>query len=433
VVPFEPVGLSPQMHGGRESLSVVDDKKQAGLRIAKRKGAGKFDDLVATAAPLVAHAFSPSGRNRVRKDAARIGAEELAVQTVVTRGGKVNANNRKWLEKPAKRAEGIVSGFGRALKIPSLQRARQFLPISLGEKDVIKFVADPEKVGKGLYRSQFLKNMREQLREQQRGLRQLSADEWLAQRAKFSMDAKAFRAFDTAGREQVIKELHDRAVAAKARGNRFLKLLEKWIKDAEGKKKKSDEVYEKLEKWIEWLARAEQRRENAEEALRELKRASKGIIEVPDRDILKARYEKSTEVMRQRILGRQDQEKKVRAKHKKNLEGFLKQQADWSELAKTGSDLAILHRPDQVAGGYDRFEELPIPPGEVDLEDPRWKTYFAGLRKMFGPKKVNELIGTQWKGQIEKVVAPLKQAIGAPPAYPIHRMNLTLKIVPKEA
>jgi hypothetical protein len=431
-IPFKPIELKPEMYGGSETLSVVDDKTKAGLRIAKRVGAGKLVELSVPPSPLVIHAYGESGLDRVRKDIGKIAAEEDKIIPVPTKDGKVNAKNLKGLEKPAKRSAEVVSSLGRAMRIPQLQRARQFLPVSLGDKDVIKFVADPKKVGKGLYRRQFLMNMRDQLRDQQRGLRQLSADEWFAQRAKFSMDAKAFRALDLAGRKEVLKELEERAEAAKVRAERYLTLLEKWIEQTDRKKKKSEADYVQLQDWLLRLDHAAQRQENAIEALLELKRASKGVVEVPDRAILKARFDDSVNEMRQRILGRQDGEKKERARHKSNLDDFVTHQKDWSELAKIGSDLAILHRPDQVAGGYDFFDALPIPPGNADFRDPRWKAYYAALRKLFGPKVVNELIGTQWKGQIEKVVAPLRQAIGVALAYPIHRMNLTLKIAPRE-
>jgi hypothetical protein len=432
-VPFKRIPLQPEMHdGGSELLAVVDEQTKAGLQIARAPGATKLVELTIGSAPLTLHSYSKSGLNRVRADIGKIEAEEKKIQAVPTKDRQVNANNLKGLEKPAQASARVVSGLGRAMRIRKLQRAAEFRPIRLGEQDLIKFVAEPAKIGKGLYRRQFLRNMRDQVRDQQRGLRELSADEWFALRAKFSMDAKAFRALDLAGRTEVLRELEERAEAAKARAERYMKLLQKWIGDLQKKAKKNQADIDQLTEWVRRLDRAEQRQENAIEAVIEIARAAKGIVDVPSREVLKARFEGTVDEMRQRILGRQDGEKTERGRHKGNLDGFLKYQKDWSELAKTGSDLAILHRPDQVAGGYDRFDPLPIPPGNADYTDPRWKQYYADLRKLFGPKVVNELIGTQWKGQIEKVVAPLRQAIGVAIAYPIHRMNLALRVVPKE-
>jgi hypothetical protein len=431
-IPFTPINLHPPMHGGVEELSIVDDKKTAGLRIAKRKGAGKYTELQMSTSPLVNHAVSQGGLNRVKKDTEKIEQQEKKIEKVPAKGGKVNARNHQGLKETASRVAAVVSAFGSAMKVPSLHRARQFLPVKLGEGDGVKFTANPAKVGKGLYRRQFLKNMREQLREQQRGIRNMSADEWMAQRALFSMDAKAFRAFDTSGREELSTELTSRAVDAKNRANRYLGFLKKWITEQLSKVNRSDDELAKTARWLRLLDRAEERRANAYEILLELESESRGEIKVPSPEILKANYKGTTEPMRQRVLGRQDQEKRVRKRHQDQLDDFLKYQTDWSELAKTGSDLAILHRPDQVGGGFDRFEELPVPPGEVDLRDPRWKAYYAGLRKMFGPKKVNEAIGIQWKGQVEKVPPLLMERIQSRIAYPIHRMNLTLKILPSE-
>ena len=432
--PFENIERKPAMRGGAEALSVVNDKTHPGLRIAKRKGSSKFDELLDTSAPLVAHSVGGAGKARANKAQKEVDQQIEILQKFVTRGGRIKTRNQKSLEKPADKAANTVSSFGNALAIAQLQRARQFLPLKLGQQGIIKFLADPAKVKTGLYRTQFLSNMREQLNEQARGIRKLSVEEWLAQRALFTMDQKAFRALDNAGRKEVVAELKVRAAAAKVTAEKTLKSLDRRIEEIITKHTLSNKDYEKLGKWTLQLLRAENRQGGAEAALLELGRISSGAFRAPSKEILKARYDNSTEPMRTRILGRQDKEKAVRDLHKNNLDAFLKRQKDWSRLAKTGSDLAILHRPDQVAGGYDAFEKLEEPPAAVtDFNDPLWITYFQDLRKFFGPAKVNSLIGTQWKGQIEQLAAHMKAAVPSRLSYPLYQMDLKLKIVPRES
>jgi hypothetical protein len=432
-IPFKPVDRKAALHGGTEAVSVAKEKDHAGLRVANRQGFQEFVLILASSAPLVRYSVGKVGAAKAKKAQGEIDRENEKIKEIPIKHGQMLVRYKTKLEETADRASDAVSGFGMPMHIHRLQRARQFLPLNLGPKGMIKFVADPAKVGAGLYRRQFLKNMREQLRDQERGIRLMSVDQWLAQRALFTMDEKAFRALDTAGRKEVMAELSKRAERANNTAIRTTGLLEKWIEETADKAKLSDDDYIKMQKWWDQLFRAEQRKSAAEEALLEIERASKGRFKAPDSEILKARYENSTERMRTRIVGRQDEEKKVRDRHKKNLKAFLKRQGDWSELAKIGSHLAILHRPDQVAGGFDAFEDLKVPPGKVDDNDPQWIEYFAALRKMFGPAKVNSLIGTQWKGQIETLAGHMKKAAEAPMAYPIHQVNLTLRIVPKDS
>lgn len=435
-VPFEKVDRSPAMHDGTESLSIVKEKDHPNLQISRRKSDEIFATIVGSAAPLVARSVGNAGLTRAKKAQSDILAQVTKVKAVPMKGNEINAKNQKALEPIADKSASIISTFGTAMQIPRLKRAHEFLPVKLGAKGTIKFKADPAKVGAGLYRKQFLKNMREQLRDQEEGIRKESVAQWLAERAKFTMDNKAFRALDTEGRKEVMTELKDRAKRAHKTALDTQEKLLKWIEEKDSKVKQSDKDFQQLQIWAIQLDRAGEREDAAKAAIREVVRVSKahanGKFAIPDADILKADYQGTTERIRNRIVGRQNQEKAVRDKHKDNLKAFLKRQKDWNLLAKTGSDLAILHRPDQVAGGFDAFEKLEVPPGKVDDNDPEWIAYFKALRKMFGPAKVNSLIGTQWKGQIEELASHLRQVVPAKISHPIYQMNLTLRIVPRD-
>src|SRR5262249_48169992 len=116
-VPFKRIQLEPEMHdGGSEQLAVVDEQTKAGLQIARAPGATKLVELTLGSAPLTLHSYSESGLNRVRADIGKIKTEEKKIQTVPTKDRKVNANNLKWLEKPAQASARVVSGLGRAMR-----------------------------------------------------------------------------------------------------------------------------------------------------------------------------------------------------------------------------------------------------------------------------------------------------------------------------
>ena len=202
------------------------------------------------------------------------------------------------------------------------------------------------------------------------------------------------------------------------------------------KVKQTDEDLIQLQKWFDQLFRAEEREGAAKAAIKEVGRVSKaharGKFAIPDADILKAQYENSTERIRNRILGRQNQEKAVRDKHKKHLdavpeepEGLVQtsevRRATWRSC--TGPTKS---RAATMPSSSSRCRRV------VTDRRPGVDRVFRGLRKMFGPAKVNSLIGTQWKGQIEEVAAHVRKAVPARISHPIYQMKLTLRIVPRE-
>ena len=98
-----------------------------------------------------------AGLNRAKNGQSDAKEQMKKLKEIPLKGNRINAKNQKALEPIANRLETIVSGFGTAMEIPSLKRAHQFLPVKLGPRSIIKFKADPAKVGKGLYRKQFLR------------------------------------------------------------------------------------------------------------------------------------------------------------------------------------------------------------------------------------------------------------------------------------
>jgi hypothetical protein len=197
----------------------VKDKNNANLFIAKRNGFAEFDAILAASAPLKKHAVSKSGTGftQAKKNRDELDTEIKKIRKIPVKKNNINAKNQKSLEDPATRCSNIVSEFGTRMKIAHLPRARQFLVVNLGARATVKFKAEPAKFEEktALYRKQFLANMLEQLRDQERGIRKLSIDEWLAQRSLFTMDEKAFLALDNSSRRAVLGKLHERAVKAR--------------------------------------------------------------------------------------------------------------------------------------------------------------------------------------------------------------------------
>lgn len=125
-VPFEPINRSPEMHGGTESLAVVNDQKHPGLRIAKLKGTAKLVELAYAYAPLAPLKIDPTGVHRVKKSQKDLEPQIEKIEKIPIREGKINAKNQKWLEGAAKSASDLVSSLGRALQVSNLQRAHQW-------------------------------------------------------------------------------------------------------------------------------------------------------------------------------------------------------------------------------------------------------------------------------------------------------------------
>jgi hypothetical protein len=174
------------------------------------------------------------------------------------------------------------------------------------------------------------------------------------------------------------------------------------------------------------LVRAKQRKPAVQVALNELRRA-KREDDMPAPELIRQRYPGLREVMVLRIGGRGGGERAARALYEQDLERLLATTPEWWDLAQNAGELAILHRPDQVAGGYDYFEIIPRPPAD-DHDSQAWKKYLAQLRKLFGPANVNSKIGSDWSRLIKEVRANIAKQVVTQEAQPINRLNLRLLV-----
>ena len=432
-VPFKPIKRQAEMADGKtESLQVVDRKVHAGLQVAGKPEGEKLSEVLA-AVPLKTKAVSSSGLDLVTGSAKRLATVVKTLTEAPAKAGRINAKVLESLEKPADKATTIISDIGRRMGIPNLERARQFRPIDAQKLEPLRFKphpASPDPSAK-LYVEPFVRELERQVRDQQRGINELSVDQWTTNLAKFSVDERAFKALDAKGREHVLKTLLDRTKTAKTRTTKSLAQTNKAIANLTKQIPLTAEQEEKMEKLVVKKGRALQRRDAIALAEQEIAKAQQDDKVTPSAEILKPKFAGTDEEMGLKIRSRQGAETKVRKKiPKEDLEKLLDQEiakGNWAGLAITTSDLAILHRPDQVAGGYDKFEKLPRPTSDDDTEG--WKTYLDGLKKMFGPQVVNSDIGMKnWSKPLiyGQALSDVRKAVPIKMSYPLHRLNLTL-------
>ena len=425
-VPWKPIKKPSQMDGGTEPVEVVEKSAAAHLKVAKKDGA---DQLTGVAAGPVGTAVNKRGNLLVTGAATKVAVAATTVAKTKIRDKKVNAKAYPLLEESAGRVAEDVGHVGKTMKIPTLARALR--EEWMKKKVPFEFEAKPKTPDKhtNLYKNRFLAEMKRQLAMQEKGLGRLSVDKWLVNLLMFSMNAKIFRELDHEGRKEVLAKLNERAEKAAQRTTRWLEQVERSI---EAKKKDSDSREKTLKELKKDLDRAEGRVAQVERALESIERAQRaaatGDVRTPRRETL-APFDPRTiddeypRRERLRIIGRMEQERAAREKVEADLDELRKSVPGWRTLAKTASDLAILHNPDQVAGGYDVWTDMPDPPGKDDQKS--WDAYIKKLRKFFGPKVVNERIGTQWKGQMDKAVTEVKAAVPQE-SYAINLLNFKL-------
>lgn len=430
-VKFKPVKRRADMVDGKESVEIVEAGKHAGLEVAGQKETSKLKDLLKSSAPLNRYTVGKSGSALIEGSAAKLGKVVEKIAKAPIKGGEISALVQASLEKPAEDAVAVVSSIGQRMRIPNLERARLFVKIPADKLGRLEFKPHPKSPGDELYLRNFVKEMKRQIHDQQRGLNELSVDEWTNNLARFSVDARVFRALDTAGREAVIGELIKRTGDARKRNAKTFEQVSKRLSTLQEQKKLNDEEIYHLAEQQQRLGRVLERQQATARSRRHIGAADRGEITAPDPKILKPDYAGTDIAMDLKIRGRQGHERKVRDSIlQKDLERLIATQKSWLGLAALSSELAILHRPDQVAGGYDRFEKLPKRPSHDD-DFEGWKVYLAALKKMFGPGEVNSDIGKQWTKEVvyNRALGDVRKAVPVKVSYPIHRLNFTLMVV----
>jgi hypothetical protein len=413
-------------------VELVDKKTHVGLKIADKPDKKELAAIVA-GVPFTQKAVSPTGHDLVKAAVVKTDTLVETLAKVPTKGGDVNAKVWKTLDKPADQAAGMVAGIGSRLDIATLERARKFVRIETNKLREVNFTPTPKSPIKGgkIYVAEFVKEMKRQIKDQERGINLLSVDQWTNNLAKFSVDPRVFRALDVKGRQAVFDELTGRGQKATTRVAGTIKRVSKQIDALDEKAHLTPKEKQKLDKLIRTLGRSLTRASAVVTAQDEIT-VSRQEERAPDADLLKPEFGPKDE-MGLRIRSRQGAERKARdSVPQQALEDLIDQMrksGEWEGLAIETRHLAILHRPDQVAGGYDHWNDLPEAPDRDDTE--KWGKYLEDLKKFFGPGVVNSNIGRQWTQRLiySQALSDVRRAVPFKASYPLHRLNLILNVI----
>jgi putative RNase toxin 15 of polymorphic toxin system len=107
---------------------------------------------------------------------------------------------------------------------------------------------------------------------------------------------------------------------------------------------------------------------------------------------------------------------------------------EWTGIVKEVGDLAVLHDPDQIAGGHGDIAPLPVVKEPTDPNDSdghaSWRSYLAAVKSHLGVKDINGSLGSQWKQRIADLYNEITTDADCPQeAYPLRKVNA--QFVPK--
>ncbi len=442
-VPFQQVKETAELWGsGKEVVRTVNREKHAGLEIAAED---KVEKLRRIARGPVGKAKNKAGQDLIGETGVAVGKLADAIDKAQIRRGRIkHFHVYETLPRPTEQAARKVGVAGRKLKVQKLERALHIEPIpkSWLKMQTLDFEAKPLPpkdwtADKVLYKQRFLEEMDRQLAMQQRGLNRLTVDEWVHNLMLFSMDAQSFAKLDRSSRQELLTELNKRAQKALNRCKGRLERLTKERDDVIQQVAESDRTLAEIDADIK---RAEERLERLEKAQDEIDLAQKkhdtGEAVAPRRDILAPKDPKTIGQRFERriplkLLGRLGGEQRVKYRLAKHRDKLIKLIDDWKILTNDGdiTKLAVLHNPDQVAGGYDKWPEFPREPNDWD-DNTQVRAFLFKLKRFYGPQVVNSAIGGQWSKLIrETAYRDVTRAVPQE-AYGIHRLSFTLRRKP---
>jgi len=150
------------------------------------------------------------------------------------------------------------------------------------------------------------------------------------------------------------------------------------------------------------------------------------------------------------MIGRSGQEKAFQELHAEALDEIAMMKGAtgaWDGLKFWHSKVyALLHNPDQVAGGHGTVADLtpvkkPTPPAAVaDIEEQKkfqadlkaWEEYKEKLSRYVGHSWINSIIGGHWGGRMRGIKADLTSTANyTAETYGLWQMNVRLDYTPK--
>ncbi|HET6232745.1 MAG TPA: DUF4157 domain-containing protein [Longimicrobiaceae bacterium] len=368
---FAPIQKQAAMTGGQEPVEIVAEGNRLALKIG---GAGPFlhfNDLAA--GPL------PSGLNQAgNRLATSVATDVQRVNTMVGAArllnNRIEASLQTRLDAEATALATRIGEIGTQMRIPNLARGGRIEPIP---PTLVEFEYTWSRNER--YQGKLAEELAVQLARQQRGLNELSIDRWAVNVNVYQMDATMLRALDHSARDAVLTQLRERASTSEA--------------TATTKKTQYQAAIAEID-----AARAAGRPVN------------RGLVEV--------------------VAGRYGNETEWRDLHSAGIEALYERlqrlDARWAIISRTLSRLAVLHNPDQVAGGPGEIPPIRIPPTSDDVE--AWEQYMSDLEAVIGAARVNSSIGSNWGHKMPDIYTDITGRYPQP-GWPIWRLNFNLQAV----
>ena len=375
---FEPIERIAHMAPpGQEPVTAVRRGQQLGLLVA---GLPNDDSLIAVTKGALGKGKSKAGFELARAagDSAASLAQRVATIRLLGSTGEIELSVFDDLSKSIGDVASRVGDLGMKLRVSSVFRAATVEPI---REITITFPYDRSRNKK--YNDLFREELSAQLQHQEAGLNRLTIDEWTSNRALYRPDETLLEMMDAHARQAVLGELRERATRA--------------------------------------LPVARTNRAQYQAAIDEID-AARAESRPPDRDILRV------------VTGRWGDEASWREIHAEGIRRLyerLKQEDQrWAAIAGSLERLAVLHNPDQVAGGPGEIPEIAPPP--TDPADPRWPYYLDQLEAVVGASRVNSSIGALWRTNVNIVYTAVTSDENYPPmSWPIWQLNLRLSAAEK--
>lgn len=429
---------------GNAPVAIVGSGKMAALQLAKSPGVTALDAI--EGGPVGA-AMNPAGRNASAIAKKAVLKEKEALEKVPIAGAKVQARAYKELEKIADRIPPPIAKLGGTLKITNLSPTPKVARMRPVWAPPVVFnvhvTVNPK------YQTKFESEMRKQLRDQQAELNKLTVDTWVARIDTYkSKLLDKFTLLDKDARAAVAAEIREKLKAAKADPEseaiaiasaiEELARFEKWLADAKIDPLKMPPKLRKRHGWLKFSVKVAQNLGPAREKLREFM-AQHGDLSKLDAAQEKEFVKLSNDA---KMVGRSGQEKIFSSLHEDAIRILAKEKnakSKWDDWGAKGKSLhALLHNPDQVAGGHGAIDpsstvKKPVRPAETatDVEwakyDAEYETYKAALSKFVGNSWINSIIGSGWGNKIPGLKAEITSTENYnSPVYALWILNLKL-------
>jgi hypothetical protein len=371
--PFTPIEIAAPMEGGAESVQILPEEDRLAVKIGGAAGVQKVEDLLS--GPL-SQGRNARGLGLVREVLGAVTAPAERISRVRLLNNKIEANALAAVDSDARTIASQVSRLGTPMKISSLERASRIEGIA---QKTIPFRYDRARNQR--YKNLFAEQLRTQLSQQEQGLNRMTIDEWAVNVNVYRMNEDDYIELDRSARNAVLEQLNERAQQA--------------------------------------AATARQKEPLYRAAISEIN-AAMAADRVPDRGIIEI------------VTGRFGNEAAWRQAHREGIEALharlLAEDSRWKQISRDASRLAVLHNPDQVAGGPGDIPDIDIPPPDTDRDSEEWDVYLDRLMQYIGASRVNSAIGSGWGHKIDDVYREVTGEYQQP-GWPIWRLNFKLDAV----